>query len=125
MTFEEVKTLVEEWGVSKNIVKKTDSQVEAQFTKVEEELEELHTAFRTLCELRYGKLEPENDAAYAKLEETFFNDFKLELGDLLVTIIMVAANAEVDLTQCLEMAYNKIRNRQGKTIDGIFVKDAH
>jgi NTP pyrophosphatase (non-canonical NTP hydrolase) len=49
--------------------------------------------------------------------------FKNELGDVQVTLIILAQQKGVNLTECLQLAYNKISKRQGKTIDGIFIKD--
>jgi uncharacterized protein YabN with tetrapyrrole methylase and pyrophosphatase domain len=44
-------------------------------------------------------------------------------GDILVTLIIGAALADVDLVDCLNGAYNQIKERKGYlTKDGIFVK---
>ena len=51
------------------------------------------------------------------------SDFKLELGDVVVTLIILAAMKDVDLTECLELAYNKIKDRRGTMLpNGVFVK---
>lgn len=45
-------------------------------------------------------------------------------GDILVTLIMGCATAELDLTQCLAGAYAEIKDRKGYLRqDGVFVKD--
>ena len=45
-------------------------------------------------------------------------------GDILVTIIIGAALADVDLVNCLAEAYEQIKDRKGHlTMDGIFVKE--
>ena len=45
-------------------------------------------------------------------------------GDVLVTLIIGAALADVDLMDCLEQAYETIKHRKGYlTKDGIFVKE--
>lgn len=45
-------------------------------------------------------------------------------GDILVTLIIGAALADVDLVDCLEQAYDVIKDRKGYlTKDGIFVKE--
>jgi len=44
-------------------------------------------------------------------------------GDILVTIIIGAELCNMDIEDCLESAYNVIKNRTGKMIDGQFVKD--
>jgi NTP pyrophosphatase (non-canonical NTP hydrolase) len=45
------------------------------------------------------------------------------LGDILVTIIIQAKMQGVQLTDCLNSAYNVISKRTGKMVDGQFVKD--
>jgi NTP pyrophosphatase (non-canonical NTP hydrolase) len=46
------------------------------------------------------------------------------LGDVLVCLINVAALEDVDLTRCLEAAYNEIKDRKGHmNKEGIFVKN--
>jgi len=45
------------------------------------------------------------------------------LGDILVTIIIQAKLQKVDLIDCLEGAYNVISKRNGKMINGTFVKN--
>lgn len=48
------------------------------------------------------------------------------IGDVLVTLILYAKlyNAQLDLTYCLEEAYNTIKDRKGTlTPEGIFVKE--
>ena len=50
-------------------------------------------------------------------------NIKLELGDVGVTLIILAEQLGVDFQDCIELAYEKIKNRTGKTINGTFVKD--
>lgn len=46
------------------------------------------------------------------------------LGDVLVTLIIVAAKEDLDLTGCLEAAYEEIKDRKGTMLpNGVFVKD--
>jgi len=46
------------------------------------------------------------------------------LGDVLVTLIIVAAKENLDLTTCLKSAYNEIKDRTGTMMpNGVFVKD--
>lgn len=45
-------------------------------------------------------------------------------GDILVTLIVGCATADVNLIDCLEHAYEQIKNRKGHlTKEGIFVKE--
>ncbi len=51
-------------------------------------------------------------------------DAKMELGDVLVTLSILSNQLDSNLNECLEMAYDKIKARKGKTINGIFVKES-
>lgn len=46
-----------------------------------------------------------------------------ELGDVFVTLIIIAEQLNLNPVKCLEIAYNKIKDRQGKTLNGTFIKD--
>ena len=46
------------------------------------------------------------------------------IGDTVVTLIIQARMHGLSLGQCLATAYNEIKNRTGKMINGVFVKDA-
>tara|TARA_R100001510_G_C7636738_1_gene194808 strand:+ start:1106 stop:1432 length:327 start_codon:yes stop_codon:yes gene_type:complete len=45
------------------------------------------------------------------------------IGDMLVTIIIAAKMLGEQPEKCLEIAYNEIKDRTGKMVDGKFVKD--
>lgn len=47
---------------------------------------------------------------------------KLEMGDIFVTLIILCEDLEINPVICLEMAYEKISKRTGKTINGQFIK---
>ena len=46
-----------------------------------------------------------------------------DIGDCMVVLINIAVRNNLTLEHCLEVAYNDIKNRKGKMIDGIFVKE--
>ena len=47
------------------------------------------------------------------------------LGDVLVTLIIVAAKEDLDLVTCLKSAYNEIKDRKGTMLpNGVFVKES-
>jgi hypothetical protein len=46
------------------------------------------------------------------------------IGDVLVCLIVVGAIEDINLTHCLESAYNEIKDRKGYlNKNGVFVKD--
>lgn len=61
------------------------------------------------------------------LKPTKFTDPQMALkdavGDTLVTIIVLAHQLDLDINECLNIAYEEIKNRKGKMINGTFVKE--
>nr|UWG88785.1 MAG: Protein of unknown function (DUF550) [Bacteriophage sp.] len=45
------------------------------------------------------------------------------IGDTLVTIIVLVHQLDLDVTECLSVAYEEIKNRKGKMVNGTFVKE--
>lgn len=59
--------------------------------------------------------------AAAKGDQAAYKD---AIGDVLVTLIVGAACSDVDVTSCLEQAYESIKDRKGfLRADGVFVKE--
>lgn len=87
-----------EWGHERGI-----DNILSQANKVTEEWGE------TIQEMNHGR---------------FFEDFEDGIGDTLVSLIIFADIAGKDVRDCLERAYNEIKDRHGKTIDGNFIKEA-
>jgi len=99
MSYAKTEMLVVQWGEARGIVQ--NSTAYAQALKTKEELEELFDAI-------------------AKDDKAAIKD---AYGDILVTLIMGCACADLDLVTCLEGAYNEIKDRKGfLNKDGIFVK---
>ena len=46
------------------------------------------------------------------------------VGDSLVVLIILCQQLGFDLKECLQTAYNEIKDRKGKMIDGTFVKES-
>ena len=51
-------------------------------------------------------------------------DIRDDIGDVLVVLIGIAERAGLTLQECLHVAYNDIKDRKGKMVDGVFVKEA-
>lgn len=105
MNFEELKTKVEEWAKEKDLLH--EENTDKQFMKFIEEVFE----FKSEMDL----LEMSNGVNLI--------DTKLEMGDIFVTLIILCNQLGIDCVECLQLAYEKISKRKGKTIDGIFVKE--
>lgn len=48
---------------------------------------------------------------------------KDSIGDVMVVLIILAEQSGLTLEECLMAAYDEIKDRKGRMIDGIFVKD--
>ena len=95
----EMKTII--WGTARGIVQ--NSTPYAQALKTKEELDELFEA------ISKGNREEMADA----------------YGDILVTLVMGCACADLDLVTCFKGAYQEIKDRKGfLNKDGIFVKES-
>lgn len=103
-TLAELVDRVELWAMQKGITAKSDPA--KQFRKLNEEVEELGDELHILSE------EGGNEEAV-----------KDEAGDVAVTLIVTCQLLGMPFMQCLRKALQKIEARQGKIIDGVFVKD--
>ena len=46
-----------------------------------------------------------------------------DIGDILVVLINIATRNNLSLSECLQVAYEDIKDRKGKMVDGVFVKE--
>lgn len=107
-SFGELKELVLEWADDKDLLRSENADV--QFGKFIEEVFE----FKTEMDFYSNKAEILKSINKEHMED--------EMGDIFVTLIILCEDLEIDPVVCLSMAYKKISKRQGKTINGTFVK---
>ena len=50
-------------------------------------------------------------------------DVKDDIGDMIVVLINIAERNNVTLEECLLKAWDDIKDRKGKMVDGIFIKE--
>jgi len=50
-------------------------------------------------------------------------DIRDDIGDIMVVLINIAERNDISITECLRVAYDDIKDRKGKMVDGIFVKE--
>ena len=60
----------------------------------------------------------------AAMSRNKLDDLKDGIGDTVVTLIILAQQHGMTLEQCLQYAYDEIKGRKGKTINGTFVKES-
>ena len=100
MSYAKTEVDVIRWGEARGIVQ--NSTPYAQALKTQEELNELFEAIS-------------KDDRQAMVDA---------YGDILVTLVMGCACADLDLVECFKGAYEEIKDRKGRLgSDGIFYKD--
>lgn len=50
-------------------------------------------------------------------------DISDDIGDMIVVLINIAERNGLSITECVEKAYDDIKDRKGKMIDGVFIKE--
>lgn len=60
-------------------------------------------------------------AALARSDQDALRD---GIGDVVVTLIILALQNDMDLYECLNFAYDEIKGRTGKMVNGVFVKSS-
>jgi NTP pyrophosphatase (non-canonical NTP hydrolase) len=99
MSYANTEMKVIQWGEARGIVQ--NSTPFAQALKTKEELDELFDAI--------------SKGDRAEMADAY--------GDILVTLVMGAACADLDLVECFKGAYEEIKDRKGfLNKEGIFVK---
>lgn len=102
-TFSDLITKINHWADERNL-KHADPKI--QWMRVTEEVGEIRDVL---------------------LKPTKFTEpqaaLKDAIGDTLVTIIVLAHQLDLDVTECLSIAYEEIKNRKGKMINGTFIKE--
>ena len=96
---DELITKVEQWAKDKGL---NQADPKVQFLKVAEEFGEIASAM-------------------ARSNDELFKD---SVGDVIVTLIILSMQKGTNVQECLEMAYNEIKGRTGKMVDGVFVKSS-
>ena len=50
-------------------------------------------------------------------------DIRDDIGDIMVVLINIMVRNNLNMKDCLSIAYDDIKDRKGKMMDGIFVKE--
>lgn len=95
-SLEDLEYLIKNWHKDRNLI--DGSTDKDQFLKLIQEVGELSD---NLCK---------------------GNDVRDDIGDIIVVLINIAARNNINLTECMLMAYTDIKDRTGMMIDGVFVK---
>lgn len=98
-TLDQLVEQVQQWSIDKDL---HNGNPDRQALKFYEEAGEVAAA------LSRGNLEALKDG----------------IGDTVVTLIILAQQHDMTLQECLQFAYDEIKGRKGKTINGTFIKEA-
>jgi NTP pyrophosphatase (non-canonical NTP hydrolase) len=50
-------------------------------------------------------------------------DIKDDIGDMIVVLVNIAERNDLSITECVRTAWDDIKDRKGKMVDGVFVKE--
>ena len=99
MSIDELTKAIETWGTGKGILPHPNPI--AQFKKTQEEVTELHDG----------------------IKKEDLDEIKDAIGDIFVTLVMQTKAWNLTMAECIESAYDVIKMRTGKMVDGQFIKD--
>lgn len=100
MTYSQLEIEILRWAEARKII--PNSTPRAQFLKAVSEMGELADA----------------------LNKNNMDGIKDGVGDVLVCMINMCALLDINMTSCLQLAYNEIKNRKGTLLpNGVFVKE--
>lgn len=51
-------------------------------------------------------------------------DIRDDIGDMMVVLINIMKRNDLSMSECLQVAYNDIKDRKGRMVDGVFVKES-
>jgi NTP pyrophosphatase (non-canonical NTP hydrolase) len=103
MKSKETQSLIEyvdnirKWHHDRNLIEGSDDK--SQFAKLIQEAGELSD---NICK---GK------------------DIKDDIGDMIVVLVNIAERNDLSITECVRTAWDDIKDRRGKMVDGVFVKE--
>ena len=121
ITQEKINNVLE-WADEKGIL--SGATPLTQIDKTEEGLKETRDALVQISKVK--KTDPYEDLVETKEKaiKSLQDEVKDGIGDMLVTIIILSDLCGTNMAECLDMAYDEIKDRTGKMINGTFVKDA-
>lgn len=99
MNSTELFCLIRDWAEQRNLI--TGSDYKSQFLKLIEEVGELANA----------------------LAKNDLNETKDAIGDIIVVLTILAEQRNVFIEDCIEAAYGEIKDRKGRMVNGVFVKE--
>lgn len=104
---------IRQWAKDRNLIE--GSNAGAQGLKMVEELGETFGALARLPAARAAGDHEKIGELRAKVKDGF--------GDSIVVLTIMAAQEGIKLEDCIELAYEEIKDRKGRMVDGVFVRE--
>jgi NTP pyrophosphatase (non-canonical NTP hydrolase) len=117
-TMDDVISKVIQWGLDRNIIQ--SSSLERQIPKLEEEFQELKDAIEINDVNAISDAIGDMTVVLTIMSEIFGKTY----SDTYKETSVIDEDTESFLQSCLEGAYEEIKDRKGKLIDGVFVKES-
>ena len=95
---EDITELIKKWAVDRNVV---SGDPKAQMVKLLEEAGELAEGIN-------------------KNKQDLIID---SIGDVYVVLVILCMQLDLDINDCIKTAYEEIKDRKGKLVNGLFVKE--
>ena len=93
------KERIKQWAADRNLIE--GSTPWKQYDKLNEECEELARALRSID----------------------MREIKDAIGDIQVVLCVMCHQLGIDIDECREIAWEQIKDRKGRMVDGVFVKE--
>lgn len=122
MNFEDLKGLVLDWADDRDLLHSENA--DKQFMKFIEEVFEFKSEFDIWQLYKNFKYDENIEQDFFIEEVKRWENLNLEMGDIFVTLIILCEQLGIDPVVCLSMAYEKIKDRKGRTIGGKFIKES-
>lgn len=120
--FEELQASIIDWADTHHLL--CEENVQKQFMKFVEEVFEFKTEMDNVTRyLYYYKKEHPEKKMPGSRSLSLKRRMMDEMGDIFVTLIILCEQLNISPQNCLAMAYEKIKDRKGKTINGQFIKE--
>jgi len=105
---------IKQWGHDRGIIKNSTPLAQSRKT-----IEEVHELITACAEIRVHQYVNYTYQAHAE------GELADAIGDVFVTLVMVAGCAGLDIHACIAQAYLEIKDRKGYLRpDGVFVKES-
>ncbi|WP_106460145.1 MazG-like family protein [Anaerococcus sp. Marseille-P3915] len=121
MSFRMLQADVLRWAKDKDLLHSENA--DRQFMKFIEEVFEFRESLIIIKNVGQMINQFKEQGINVYFRENLVKDMMLEMGDIFVTLIILCEQIGIDPEECLQMAYEKIKDRSGKTINGTFIKE--